>query len=741
MQRELSLSAIYFVLILLFSVSIYAGELATGGSGKSNTDINKKEYEPRDGQCPHILQKWVQDDIDDSHAWGFIKFKSEFKTCEGAIKTYRQYLVERKESAQFHNPNHLGQHLNQKYKNRIHPSYQEKFLNDCSKIPQHESAAVQTRFYAASARIEATNSAILDEVSYFDSVLPKSTSVLDGVECTQVFPENNKKCLDYKMQARSCAQDKQKRFDYLVKKTKQNLMLIQDLEIAHEKCMNKMQANEKSSCDNFLRVIELKKNETPWVRGEIFEKRAIKKKGLFRGKGSATEFITNYDFNDGNIEKAVEEQMTANRKSLSDNYKNNLVNFRCLTNSTLDNGEKCDFNKIRTDLSALPNLVRDDFNYTNPKDFEARTYVDAESCLLQSGKRREEHVSEIDKAGRDAAIGLLTLGVGSVATGVKVVNAASKVSRNLTILTVAGGLTGSIITADLHKECSKETKLVSDLSNNKSNVTKENICFDPMSTLSQAREEENNCVVGALLSGTNLLPFMGSVPSLARLAKLGAVSRSKKSIENFPDDAQIVKNSKALEKALTAGDEAKAAAMIKKSMVEAGHDLTDAQVKVIIKAHEDVPCKIGGCSPEELAKKIKIMKLGGIDDPKIRRAAIERGWAGNPDDKEVMFKSIDLVDGNQPKLHGNVVKYEPTAEVKTYIAKGYGASLNQSNDRELKSMVQSFQSAGKAENDVESLVNKTYVPGQISGSKTAQIRILGGDHERYAENLTDAILS
>lgn len=438
----------------------------------------------------------------------------------------------------------LGNYLNQKYKNQVHSSYQTRFLKDCNSLPPEKSTAIQARFYAASARIAAVNSPILDEVSYYDSVLPSSPSVLHDMECTPIFPENNKKCSDYKIQARNCAKDKQKRFENLIVKTKKNLLFIEDLIQAHRSCINKItavpgarvgrgysanaQAKIKSSCDPFLQIVEIKKNETPWIRGEIFKKLAIKKAPSPRSHN----FATKYDFSDKKIEQAVAEQLSANRKALSDNYKNNIENFRCLSTSVKNNGKSCDFKKIRSDLVNLPDLNQSVFSIRNAKDTEAKIYLDAESCLLERGEDRAKTKSIIASSGTGILFTAATFGIGSVASGIRAVNAISKVGRNLSI---SNGLLGAALTtADLkhtYQSCSQESKMVTDLSS-ASQVTLENICADPMSPLSQAREKESDCLVSALLSAPGVLPFVGAVPSLVRLARKPA-STDKVALDKF----------------------------------------------------------------------------------------------------------------------------------------------------------------------------------------------------------------
>lgn len=754
-----------------FFISVNAGELSSGKSGEADSAPSKSNYVPNDGNCPTLLKKWVDDDFSDTYSWGIIKFKSEAKTCQSSVKSYQDYLKNKQRSSYFSGASSIGNHFSAKFKDQIHPSYQQRFLKDCDKLPPEKAMAIQTRFYAASARIDAVNASILDEVSYYDSVLPNTPSVLHGVECTPILPENNKKCTDYKIQAHQCNKDRPKRFENLVVKTKTNLRIIEDLIRAHRNCITKISAEPgalagrgysaranakiKESCDPFLQAIEIKKNETPWVRGEIFNKIAIKK----RPDQRRYIFATEYDFSDKKIEKAMQDQMSASRKSLTDRYQNNLENFRCLTSSVKNNGESCDFKKIRTDLSNLPDLSQTDFSYKNAKEVEAKTYLDAETCLLNIGQDREETRSKINRAGIEAGLGLLTLGVGAaISTGVKVVNAASRVRGSLY---VANGALGATLTTRALKEtyesCAEETKLVTDLSS-KSQVTLENICSDPKSALSQAREKESDCLMSGLLLATNVLPFAGTVPGLMKVVKKPmapsateavvanktavadiAINRSAKSAKRVSLE-DLKNNSNKIQKAVDSGQIEKAKKLLIEDMKSAGHQLNDKQAAAIIRAHTDeaAACIVGKCTPAQLAKKTEIMKEAGLSSEQ-RRAAIERGWAGRPGEHLV-------VDGNIPRSG----KLTPTQVAQLHTDNGLqlvpGSSRNSDKAR---AMMAEFNTAAKAERtaaplsyasggkEATTVVKYDLLFKDFSSSSTGIRRIRGGEHADLAEDISN----
>lgn len=609
-------------LLMLFNIvvffSAHASDLSVGGSGEFYTGAS--EYVANDGNCPSLLKNWVEDDFTDQSSF-FFPFKSEAKTCQMVVKGYQDFLKETARKPAIANSSALGEFFSQKHKDQVHPSYQDRFLKDCKSLPPEKATAIQTRFYAASARIAAVNSPIIDEVSYYDSISPGVPSTLQGVDCTPMFPDNSKKCTEYKTQAQSCAVNKQKRFDDLIAKTKKNLIMIEDLLRAHRACKKAAtglsgraytaeEAARAKSCDTFLQVVEIKRNETPWIRGEIFKKAAIKNIPNLRNK-----FTTEYNFDDKSIEKAMASQIAANRKALNDTYNNNLENFRCMSTSVKSNGERCDFKKIRTDLSLLPPLDQREYASKNRSDGEAKSYLEAESCLIERGEDRAKTQAIIDGAGKGIALTVLTLGIGSVASGVRAVNAASKVGRSLSVAN--GALGAALTTEDLkhtYDSCSIETKLVSGLSS-KSEITTENICSDPKSPLSQAREKESDCLVNALLSAPGVLPFVGAVPSLAKLARKPSAAAPEKAelngfISNMSGRDNLRKQDLDFAGSLNKEDRITAAEGI------LGRSLSQKEKDAIIAAHEKGgPLSFNGAyTPEEIAEKRAIMKAAGFSE-------------------------------------------------------------------------------------------------------------------------------
>lgn len=641
-------SILFGLVFLFFSIRVIANDIATGVHTSDSEDEQTETYRPVDGNCPSVLKNWIDDDYTDQ-SFMLIPFKSEAKQCQSRVNSYQQVMKNMKKGVNFSDSNSLGKHLSEKFSSKVHSSYQDRYLKDCKELPVEKATAIQSRFYSASARIEATNSTIIDEVAYYDSILPGAT--LNGIDCLPSFPENEKKCKEYKIKSFSCEANKKKRFDDLVAKTKKNLLLIEELNQTYWNCVNKarsqpnalqghgyspaVQAQITASCVPFLTAAEIKKNETPWVRGESFKKTAISK-GPSPRNG---KFSTEYNFSEGNIEKALTEQLNMNRKALSDQYKTNTDDFRCLSvSSTRSDGESCDFKKIRTNMSRLPALNKGDFSYKDSKDKEAVQFLDVENeCLLERGEDRAQAKEVVVDTGKAIGFTILTAGFGAAAAGgkallaagngartgatlgVRTVQTASKVAR---VLGPGAGVLGMGMTAvdlkNTYDSCSKETELVYKLST-KSEVTADNICSDQQSALTQAREKESDCVMSAILSAPGILPFAMAAPGIKNLLR---VNKLNKFVKEMSGDlrAQDLKLAGSLSD--------KERILVTKGLLGT-KALTPEQEKAIIKAHNiGSPRGFGEYTDADIAQKRAALREAGFSI-KDTETLLWKGIAGN----------------------------------------------------------------------------------------------------------------
>lgn len=571
---------VLFVLTIAFSLSIFGDDTSSGrgGTGRSFNPIQNPiiSYD-----CPKTLTNWVDEDFKDTTLFGLPKysdkipdfpniyffiakkahtavdnaFQSEANICKGYINGYQKFLDKNNKTTNFQDSANLGQYLKDSNSKKVAPYYYDYRLKKCSDLPKEKATIIQTRFYAATERISDVNSAIVDEVSYYDSVLPSAPTMLSGVDCTPAFPDLMKKCSSYKKSAFSCGGNdkvaRQKRLTSLVQKTKKNNSQINQLKVKYYKCLEEypppsddddfplespntvgsqnnisIQEISDKKCGPIQQAIELLKNQTPWIRGKIFNDKLSK---------------SNNNLDDKNIEAAIVAQLSANRQALANSYNSNLEDFKCLTVNEDSKTKSCDFKKLRSNLSKLPDPYRSIYKKNDSKYNEADSYVQAERCLFERGEDRQQTKSKIEDATIDAGVGLLTVGVGSVAMGgIKVVNTASRLVRGVTTAANFGSNAyqagDSVLNA--YKSCTKKTELVIELS--AKSAARDNICSEPNSPLEQAREEENDCLVNSLLAATNFIP--GDV-----VAKLGSkvsnkVSSAASKLSLFGNEARSSSN-------------------------------------------------------------------------------------------------------------------------------------------------------------------------------------------------------
>ncbi|MCB9027396.1 MAG: hypothetical protein H6625_13830 [Bdellovibrionaceae bacterium] len=533
MNRSLRIIFYTFLFFILFSLDIQAKENSWSETFRSKVNQflykgDSSELVKKD-QCPPILEEWAIDDLKDKSSWG-LDYKSEIKTCQSQIQNYRDIINQKNKSLKFPNPANLSDYYSNKFSKQINPAY-KKSIDNCNQLSTEKAFVTQTRFYSAGTKLEAANSSIIDELAHIDAILP-DTVMLNGIECPFIWPEIKSKCDLSKWSAKECDSTKKQQLSLIVKKTQDLVPMIEDLIAAQHNCVKKIsrepsaklgrsltkkaQQKIKNSCDPIGSVIEILKNEIPWVRGADFQEVTVKQKASPRN----AIFSTKYDLSDSAVALGITKQLKHNRNALVETYKKNLEDFRCLTSAPKGN-MNCDFEEIRTHLQVLPDLRNKELFSKNSEDNEAKMYFEAESCLLERHEDRAQTKNIVDDKLMAVTFTLISYGL-IVASGIKVVNATSKLTQyrqgslylaNTGLnVTLAGQASKQFIQA-----CSSETKAVIDVAN-QVDLNKENVCYDPKSSLSQAKDLENHCILTAILTAPSVLPFISAVPSLKSFA-------------------------------------------------------------------------------------------------------------------------------------------------------------------------------------------------------------------------------
>ncbi len=539
--------AIQFLVIfsLIFNSPFATAAETSGGAKQSSSAGNRKpsssaqssDVKLQKSACPALLKDWVKDDYTDKSTLIVFKFNSEAKTCNTSVTAYQNYMSGKGVQTQYEKPEALSSEFSKQFSSTISPEFSSS-INGCNSsedLTPEQKKVIQTRFYAAATRMESFNKSALDEIAFIDSVT-EGTSTLDGIECPKYLPEIKASCSNLKTQADSCRGDAGKRLDEQVQKTVDALSKIERLKEAETKCKMSSfvkcaggtadcamrggftltsQKEATKKCGNIAKAIEVIKDDVPWVRGDIFDKIAREKA---KPRSSTRKYL-----GPDKIKEALKEQLKANRTALATAYKDNLQNFRCLIYDNSDKNEKCDFEKLRTELAKLdpPKIPQLQDKRAN---MEFKTYYDAESCLLDRHEDRAGTKSVVDNAAVDAGLTIVTAGLGSIAAGAKVIGGLSKTA----IATRRGAFAGSLAvdgyfaqgsSKQAYKSC-METSPIALENLSVQEKQKSMVCDNAKSQVSIARETSSGCLVDSLLAGADLLPFVGgAVPFVARAVK------------------------------------------------------------------------------------------------------------------------------------------------------------------------------------------------------------------------------
>lgn len=610
------LSLFIFLIMLSLSKTSSANDLSTGsGAAPSQKRLNN---ETKNSNCPKVLVDWVQDDFSNKVAGG-ISLDSEAHQC----------LME--QSSVHQSPEQQGQMLKTAFKDIIHGSYQDKFLNDCQKMNQDLSKTIQTRFYTTGARIESANMMILDEISFYDSLMPKPIHS-EEIQCSGTFPRLNNKCKEYKKQILNCSEKKEKRLEDIVNKTESNLRQIIQIETAHKACVLTNGKNSET-CQKLIAAIELIKSQTPWIKGEVFAKYAGLRRTYARNKSHYSKekmsdpFYQEYP----NIKEAIEKQIATTRKDLLSLYSDNTENFRCLSYSARSDGKNCDFSKTRTQLLLLP--TADESQFSKNKS-ELQAYWKGENCFLNKGEAREKTKTEINEMARDIALTIGTSYLGAMARATYAIKGATQMGKRIAQANIGLGL--GISANELkntYARCENETKILKKLSLDP-HPQLENFCVDSDQsltnsddnsnklTLEVARENETNCLLDVLLSAPDVLPFIGAIPGLALINK-----KRKAELDDFVNRMiNTDKNTKDLPFAGALNDSERI--YITKALLNK-KNLTPDQEKALLKAHSIGGSKgFGEYTKEEAQEKKQTLLSGGFTNDEAN-TLLRKGIAGS----------------------------------------------------------------------------------------------------------------
>lgn len=534
------LGALSLIILVSFNnkaLSSTSNEAPPSSSENKNSSTTRK--------CPAVLSSWIEDDFTDKTAYT-IPFKSEAKLCQDPVKTYTNPK-----------PEELGAFLNKKFSKQVLTGYNTSGpVSDCNNnkdISREKAAAIQTRFYSSVSKMEAVNSAIVDEIAAIDSILSENPvqptkTMLDDIDCqSSTFPLIRDKCKLYKDAAvnKACTPNiKKKRFEKLIKDTAATLSIIKKNEADFANCADKTNTKPgtmgtgyqtkiekiasdkqiKKDCAEFAANIEDETNKLRWIPKDKLKEMA------------------NLPLDEKNNEKLKNKifwHLAHNRDTYAATYRTNLRHVNCLTGNA-DRPQDCDFKEIRTNLQNLPEL-RDPTLWSDSKeDNIARSYFKAESCLLEKGSDRENSIAQLDYVvlgGGSLALGGLGFGLSSYFGGGALLLQSAGAFRTVTLtsrLLVLGrdtlnlAFTKALIDRAITK-CKPETDKVINLAS-KTNIIAANVCATPDLDAAQARTAESDCINNALLTAVAAIPLAGpgSKAILGNAGKAKVVKEVKK---------------------------------------------------------------------------------------------------------------------------------------------------------------------------------------------------------------------
>lgn len=505
-------------------------ETGTSQNQESEPSRSSKSTANRD-LCPTALSSWVQDDFENQSSWGLVPFPSSAPSCHLAVTGYQKLLADQNRTRSFPTPEDYAKYLSQHEAAHLSVGF-GSVLDKCHGLSRQQQFILQSRFYSSARKIEAVNSAEVEEIAHLDSVLP-GQKFLDGVECPASLPSLKTKCDSAWQQVRTCSLSPAQKMAALVSQTQTNLSLILDLKEAHRSCEKQLQKDYNSDtrasgvrpftaaqtelqkgCESILSLITLKENETPWIRGEEFQRLT----SFAYAQANAAGVPFKNALSDSLLDKAITAQLSANRKALSAQYNQNLHDFQCLSQAQ---DKDCNFRTLSTHLSELPNLPLESpvAKIKSPQDMEADSYLEANRCLTLISEERAQTKEKVDDVFKNAVIAAGTLGIGEVIAGIPVINASNTLMRTRQALLVANSVAGAALTGSALQQnyqiCHDET--APQIAIDVQVLSKNNVCSDPVSDYqSMAQTRENNCLMTTLLNVPSVLPFVGAIPSLAR---------------------------------------------------------------------------------------------------------------------------------------------------------------------------------------------------------------------------------
>lgn len=479
-----------FISSCLFSVPSFGADSTVGAKLDSFLDfLRNPTFENKSdcidcqsaNQCPPALEDLHANDQEHRLSiFGASILKSQYQACIKAVDRQYNTTVSR-----FDDPKSLKNFLAQKYKN-----WNQTFhfpIWTCSSKSSAETNIKVSKYYYYLDRYSRGIDSSLEELSSVNAILG-SSPLTKGLHCDkQVFPDAIKRCQEL---AACPANANAKNLDLMAAKSKEAGPKYQDL-------LNKMKLTNQS-CSRHLN--EIKKHEVD------IQKQGTKKvcTQTFSKSDRLTNYCVTYDKKDLEKIKSCQEQIASIQMSLTiqestfpwfkdPGYFESIKNLRTekdairesliktkaallgmnrdivTATDCLRRNKSCSTESLRSALNMTPEIPevygKDPFQNT------LNSYYFTQQCLENGVADINKTAGTISRAGFDAGIGLVTLGIGTyIMGGIRGITAASKLTsaaqgswgmaHNFAAVTMA---VDAVYFAESYREmqkaCSKEIKV------------------------------------------------------------------------------------------------------------------------------------------------------------------------------------------------------------------------------------------------------------------------------------------
>lgn len=337
--------------------------------------------------------------------------------------------------------------------------------------------------------------------------------------------------------------------------------------------------------------------DIPWIDSKVF-KDSLKNKA-----------ITN-----DNIRNAFIQDMQASKEKVI----NKIEKTKSLSSCIEDNfQEDCDGLEDLLGGASAPKVT----------DPVAQFYLDKAACVAALGKSKSESNTIIGSSIVEGVLTIATAGIASpliLGRGAQVASRAKLISRAGTSSRVGVDIAFAIDGIRDQQQACEPT--LTEANNALSNENQ--FCGEQFNTTVTTQLNMLECGISSIVAVVGFLPFTPALVSSVKLLNRSSIAnpqaiRIADSVEALDGNISQSITTEVIQNSLLSD-----VARLEK-IAQTFPNLSSDQAQAILRAHQNVPCPVGQCSPSQLAEKIRIMREAGIDQ-ETYRAALRQGLAGQP---------------------------------------------------------------------------------------------------------------